>query len=160
VQARLDKNPDAMRTRRETVEHPFCILKMRMGCHALLDEDATEGCHRDGVARARLQFTTCTEYLRRQANYGGGQGVMRPDFRVSGWVLSDYDARAGVRLRCRRNRKNIARKPCGASLHCNRGRLRTPLSHFRTAKTHSCRGRSAGGISNRPLLCVNPKSYL
>src|ERR1700687_3553951 len=31
VQARLDKNPDAMRTRRETVEHPFDTLKMRMG---------------------------------------------------------------------------------------------------------------------------------
>ena len=31
VQARLDKNPDAMRTRRQTVEHPFGTLKMRMG---------------------------------------------------------------------------------------------------------------------------------
>ncbi len=31
VQERLDKNPDAMRTRRETVEHPFATLKMRMG---------------------------------------------------------------------------------------------------------------------------------
>src|SRR5437868_4087972 len=31
VQARLDKNPDAMRTGRETVEHPFGTLKMRMG---------------------------------------------------------------------------------------------------------------------------------
>src|SRR5262245_49832954 len=31
VQARLDKNPDAMRTRRETVEHPFGTMKMRMG---------------------------------------------------------------------------------------------------------------------------------
>jgi transposase len=31
VQQRLDKNPDAMRTRRETVEHPFGTLKMRMG---------------------------------------------------------------------------------------------------------------------------------
>jgi transposase len=31
VQARLDKNPEAMRTRRETVEHPFGTLKMRMG---------------------------------------------------------------------------------------------------------------------------------
>src|SRR5258707_86827 len=30
VQARLDKNPDAMRTRRETVEHPFGTLNMRM----------------------------------------------------------------------------------------------------------------------------------
>jgi transposase len=31
VQARLDRNPDAMCTRRETVEHPFGTIKMRMG---------------------------------------------------------------------------------------------------------------------------------
>jgi transposase len=31
VQERLDRNPEAMRTRRETVEHPFGTLKMRMG---------------------------------------------------------------------------------------------------------------------------------
>ena len=31
VQKRLDKNPEAMRQRRETVEHPFGTLKMRMG---------------------------------------------------------------------------------------------------------------------------------
>lgn len=31
VQERLDKNPNAMRTRRETVEHPFGTIKMRMG---------------------------------------------------------------------------------------------------------------------------------
>ncbi len=31
AQKRLDENPHAMRTRRETVEHPFGTLKMRMG---------------------------------------------------------------------------------------------------------------------------------
>jgi hypothetical protein len=31
VQKRLDRNPDAMRQRRETAEHPFGTLKMRMG---------------------------------------------------------------------------------------------------------------------------------
>jgi transposase len=31
VQSRLDRNPEAMRQRRETVEHPFGTLKMRMG---------------------------------------------------------------------------------------------------------------------------------
>jgi transposase len=31
VQARLDANPNAMRTRREVVEHPFGTMKMRMG---------------------------------------------------------------------------------------------------------------------------------
>lgn len=31
VQQRLDKNPQAMRQRRDTAEHPFATLKMRMG---------------------------------------------------------------------------------------------------------------------------------
>ena len=31
VQERLDANPDAMRARRETVEHPFGTMKTRMG---------------------------------------------------------------------------------------------------------------------------------
>ena len=31
VQRRLDENPQAMRQRRETVEHPFGTLKARMG---------------------------------------------------------------------------------------------------------------------------------
>ena len=31
AQKRLDQNPQAMRVRRETVEHPFGTLKMRMG---------------------------------------------------------------------------------------------------------------------------------
>ena len=31
VQSRLDANPQAMRQRRETVEHPFGTLKIRMG---------------------------------------------------------------------------------------------------------------------------------
>jgi len=31
VQRRLDEKPQAMRQRRETVEHPFGALKMRMG---------------------------------------------------------------------------------------------------------------------------------
>jgi len=31
VQARLDDNPDLMRIRRETVEHPFGTIKAQMG---------------------------------------------------------------------------------------------------------------------------------
>jgi hypothetical protein len=31
VQRRLDENPQSMRQRRETVEHPFGTLKARMG---------------------------------------------------------------------------------------------------------------------------------
>src|ERR1700686_1873143 len=36
VQKRLDENPQAMRTRRETVEHPFGTIKARMGGSQLL----------------------------------------------------------------------------------------------------------------------------
>src|SRR5262245_22949586 len=125
------------------------------GCHALLDEDAAEGRHRDGVACARLQFDTCTEYCRRQAAYGGGWGMMRPDFRLSDRASSADDAQGSVRLRCRRNRKNIARKPRGDTLHCNRGRLRTLFQRFRTTKTRS------GHRSIRPdnLFCRLPRCY-
>jgi transposase len=39
VQRRLDENPQAMRQRRETVEHPFGTLKMRMGAtHFLMKQ--------------------------------------------------------------------------------------------------------------------------
>src|SRR5262245_46987086 len=41
-----------------------------------------------------------------------------------------------VRLRCRRNRKNIARKPRGASLHRNRNRLRTPSRVLTRPRPH------------------------
>ena len=34
VQQHLDENPQAMRVRRETAEHPFGTLKMRMGMGA------------------------------------------------------------------------------------------------------------------------------
>jgi hypothetical protein len=36
VQERFDKNPQAMRQRRETAEHPFATLKMRMGATRFL----------------------------------------------------------------------------------------------------------------------------
>src|SRR5262249_26738615 len=62
-------------------------------------------------------------------------------FRRAVPAASADDAQGRVRLRCRRNRKNIARKPREASLHCNRGRLRTLLSRFRTTKTQCCRSR-------------------
>ena len=39
VQRRLDNNPEAMRTRRETVEHPFGTIKARMGAtHFLMKQ--------------------------------------------------------------------------------------------------------------------------
>jgi type 1 fimbriae regulatory protein FimB len=75
------------------------------------------------------------------AHYTRVAGHHFEGLRLSGWASSAHDARGGVRLRYRRNRKNIARKPHRASLHCNRGRLRILLPRFRTTKTHSCHGR-------------------
>ena len=54
VQQRLDKNPQAMRLRRETAEHPFGTLKMRMGATHFSDEAPAEGCDRDVLARTRV----------------------------------------------------------------------------------------------------------
>src|SRR6201984_522010 len=46
-QKSLNENPRAVGVRRETVEHPFRTLKMRMGADALSNEAPAEGCHRD-----------------------------------------------------------------------------------------------------------------
>src|SRR6266498_1377265 len=42
VQKRLDQNPQAMRQRRETAEHPFATLKMRMGATHFLMKRLTK----------------------------------------------------------------------------------------------------------------------
>jgi len=60
MQETLDKNPGAMGMRRETVDFPHD--QNVDGSPALLDEDAAQGCRRDGVACTRLQ---------RQATNGG-----------------------------------------------------------------------------------------
>ena len=79
VQKRLDKNPRAMRQRRETAEHPFGTLKMRMGAthflmkrlpkvatemplHALaynLTRVALDQRSDPRVPMRRLQFSSC-----------------------------------------------------------------------------------------------------
>ena len=78
VQKRLDENPQAMRQRRETVEHPFGTLKMRMGATHFLMKTSAKGRHRDGAARARLQSHARDEHRRRQAADRGDRGLMTP----------------------------------------------------------------------------------
>ena len=87
VQSRLDHNPDAMRVRRSTVEHPFGTIKCWMPLsaalrlpagqcsNALSHDDAAEGGNRDGTQRTRLQHEA------RHRDYGrrctaGGHGRM------------------------------------------------------------------------------------
>jgi hypothetical protein len=57
VQKRLDKNPRAMRMRRETAEHPFGTMKGAHGRNSLPDEDASQGRHRDGVVVLTYNLT-------------------------------------------------------------------------------------------------------
>ena len=64
VQQRLDENPEKMRRRRETVEHPFGTIKARMGATHFLNEDAATRGHRDGITRARLQSHAGHEHHR------------------------------------------------------------------------------------------------
>ena len=54
VQQRLDANPQAMRQRRETVEHPFGTMKARMGVDALPHKNASKSSRRDGPRGSRL----------------------------------------------------------------------------------------------------------
>ena len=71
VQQRLDKNPDAMRTRRETVEHSFGTMKMRMvATHFLtktLPKVATE-----------IALCVLTYNLTRALNIVGSKPLMTP----------------------------------------------------------------------------------
>jgi Transposase DDE domain len=75
VQQRLDKNPDAMRTRRETVEHPFGTMKMRMGATHFLTKTLQKVATEDGSLCADLQSYTCTEHRRHQAADGGNPSI-------------------------------------------------------------------------------------
>ena len=68
VQTRLNADPQAMRVRRETVEHPFGTLKMRMGATHFLMKTTAERRHGNGAARARLQPHPRDEYHRRQGH--------------------------------------------------------------------------------------------
>ena len=75
VQRRLDENPQAMRTRRETVEHPF-NHQCPNGGDALLDEAAQERGHRNGSTRACLQSDSSDEYRGHQAAHRSNQGMI------------------------------------------------------------------------------------
>jgi len=52
VQDRLDRNPDKMRVRRQTVEHPFGTIKAWMGATHFQMRRLAESGQRNGAARA------------------------------------------------------------------------------------------------------------
>ena len=55
MQARLEREPDAMRLRRQSVEHPFGTLKAWTGSTHFLDQEAASLEYRDELACAGLQ---------------------------------------------------------------------------------------------------------
>src|SRR5438477_3268577 len=86
VQRRLDNNPQAMRQRRETVEHPFGTMKARMGGDALPHQNASKSSRRDGSLGPGLQSDTGHEHRRYQAADGCDRGL-RP---IRSWLLTDF----------------------------------------------------------------------
>jgi hypothetical protein len=66
-----------MRVRRETAEHPFATLKMRMGA-TLPDEASAKGRHRDGATRVGLQSHSHDEHSGHPAAHGSDPGIAGP----------------------------------------------------------------------------------
>jgi hypothetical protein len=75
AQTRLDQNPQAMRVRRETVEHPFGTLKMRMGATHFLMKKLPKVATEMVAARLRLQPHARDEHHRHQAAPRGDPGL-------------------------------------------------------------------------------------
>jgi transposase len=69
VQKRLDENPGAMHTRRETVEHPFGTMKMRMGATHFL-------CKTLPKVATEMALCVLTYNLTRVLNIFGAEKIM------------------------------------------------------------------------------------
>lgn len=81
VQQRLDENPQAMRQRRVTAEHPFATLKMRMGAtHFLMKTPVCAASHAK-ISRRRLDELTekrCNYYRQMMGCTLSGPRRVRP----------------------------------------------------------------------------------
>ena len=78
VQRRLDNNPQAMRQRRETVEHPFGTMKARMGATHFLTKTLPKVGRRDGSIGPGLQSDTGHEHPWDQAADRCDRGLRNP----------------------------------------------------------------------------------
>jgi hypothetical protein len=76
VQQRLDKNPQAMRVRRETAEHPFGTLKMRMGATHFLMKTLPCVAAEMALHVLGLQSHARHEHHRDPTAHGGDQGIV------------------------------------------------------------------------------------
>ena len=71
MQARLDRLPEAMTIRRQTVEHPFGTLKAWMGSTHFLTKTLDKVLNRDELAGSCLQHEAHDQHLRRQTAHAG-----------------------------------------------------------------------------------------
>ena len=78
VQKRLDENPQAMRQRRETVEHPFGTLKMRMGATHFLMKRLPKVATEMALHVLAYNLTRAHEHRRRQAADRRDEGLRPP----------------------------------------------------------------------------------
>ncbi len=77
VQARLDRNPDKMRVRRQTVEHPFGTIKSWMGATHFQMKTLKNVGDRNGAARPGLQHETGNAHSGRWRIDGRHAGLRR-----------------------------------------------------------------------------------
>ena len=73
MQARLDRNPDKMRVRRQTVEHPFGTIKSWMGSTHFLTKTLDRVEYRDESSCARLQPEARDANIGRRPVAGGDE---------------------------------------------------------------------------------------
>jgi hypothetical protein len=75
VQARLDRNPDKMRLRRQPVEHPFGRIKSWMGSTHFQMKTLKQRKHRNGATRSGLQHETGDAHSGRWRIDGSNPGI-------------------------------------------------------------------------------------
>jgi Transposase DDE domain len=76
VQQRLDENPQMMRQRRETVEHPFATLKMRMGATHFLMKRLPKVATEMALHVLAYNLTRVMKRRRRSTARGGDEGIV------------------------------------------------------------------------------------
>lgn len=75
---RLDENPQAMRQRRETVEHPFGTLKMRMGATHFLMKRLPKVASEMALHVLAYNMTRVMRHHGGPAADGSNQGIATP----------------------------------------------------------------------------------
>ncbi len=85
MQARLDRMPEAMTIRRQTVEHTFGTLKAWMGATHFLTK--TQKCaHRDELAGAGLQYQSDDQHVRSETAHRGNRCLTAAASNIALWL--------------------------------------------------------------------------